>query len=170
MARRPRSGNLRASLLDRLTDDRPGQRSVEPDRGAADMESMRTSVLRDLSWLFNTGSFVPAEEIEEFEEVKRSVINYGVRELSGLSTSGLDAVALEKEIKRAIIDFEPRIVGQTLRVKVVTPDDDRTYATLAFEITGQMWADPAPIRIALHSDIDLDSGQVTVEDSDKRGR
>jgi type VI secretion system protein ImpF len=45
---------LQPSLLDRLTDDEPEVRVESRDKRVLSQEKLRASVLRDLTWLFNT--------------------------------------------------------------------------------------------------------------------
>lgn len=165
MARQaPREG-LRASLLDRLTDEKPGtQRESSRRSGAVSMQELRQTVLRDMAWLLNTANLACAQDLEEYPEVVRSVVNYGIPDLVGLTTSGLDVARLEQEIKQAVLEFEPRIVPRSLRIRIDLPDEEICRNAMSFEIEGQLWADPEPIHITVHSEVDLETGSAVLRD------
>ncbi len=92
---------------------------------------------------------------------QRSVINFGLPALSGLTSSSVDAMALEAEVRRAILDFEPRILPDTLVVHKLDPQDiKRQYNQIDFRITGQLWAQPVPLEMLLQTHVDLETGRV----------
>ena len=75
----------------------------------------------------------------------------------------IDWNELEQGIKDAIIAFEPRVLPQTLDVRVVTSDSSLDHHNLlSFEIRGQLWSLPYPMELLLRSSIDLESGQAVV--------
>jgi type VI secretion system protein ImpF len=94
---------------------------------------------------------------------RRSTINFGVQALSGRRVMDIDWNELEQGIKDAIIAFEPRVLPQTLDVRVVTSDSSLDHHNLlSFEIRGQLWSLPYPMELLLRSSIDLESGQAVV--------
>src|SRR5438874_10839286 len=97
------------SLLDRLTDEAPGNASSARS-GSVTLSELRQSVLRDLNWLFNAVRPLRPEEVEAYPQVRNSVLNYGLPALAGVTASGLDFVQLERSLRQAIIDFEPRML------------------------------------------------------------
>ena len=56
-------------------------------------------------------------------EVARSVLNFGLPALAGQTASALDIVDLERLIRQAILDFEPRILPGTLEVEPIVSED-----------------------------------------------
>jgi len=126
---------------------------------------LRQCVLRDLGWLLNTGNAESDVEVQDYPEVMRSVLNFGMRPLSGLRLSEIDWIALEQRVVRAILDFEPRILAETLEVKALAPEDlIHHHNLLAFEIRCQMWAQPYPLEMLLRTNLDLESGEMVVQD------
>ena len=72
---------------------------------------------------------------------------------------------LENDIKQAILAFEPRVLSETLQVSgVVTADVLSAHNLIEFEIRGQIWGTPYPIEMLLKSNIDLETGAVTLVD------
>ena len=153
-------------LLDRLVDEDPGTREEAWRRRTVSADEYRAAVLRDLRWLMNSSCHLPNEDISQFPQVARSVLNYGTRDLAGATTDNIDGYELEQQFRQAIINFEPRIIPETLQVRLVlnqqSPND---FAHIGFEIRGELWALPNPERIFFRTDIDLETGVCEVNGS-----
>ena len=156
---------LQPALLDRLTDNDPTNTQEAMEMRIISRPRMREAVLRDLSWLFNT-TFMDAEaDYADYPEVRRSVINYGLPALSGHTASSIDPAALEANVKTAILNYEPRIVAETLHVEAVVLGKQMDHHNqISFRISGQLWAQPVPLEMLLHTDIDLETGRVGIKD------
>jgi type VI secretion system protein ImpF len=160
---------LQPSLLDRLTDDQPSERSEGRDKRVLSMRRLRECVLRDLTWLMNADNLAQGEDLADFPLVTGSTINFGVRDLAGVTISNPLVDAYELEVRQAILDFEPRILPNTLKVRAVVESDAMDRHALSFEIEGDMWADPVPMRVLLRTEVDVENGEATVvEVSDSR--
>ena len=158
---------LQPSLLDRLTDDEPDRQQESREQRVLSMNRLRESVLRDLAWLFNATRMVDDEDIEHYPCAARSVINYGLPPLSGVTARSLDLNELERNLRQAITDFEPRIYRNSLRVHAALTEERMSHNALTFEIEGDLWAQPIPLQLYLKTEIDLESGQVKVEESSR---
>jgi type VI secretion system protein ImpF len=147
-------------FLDRLRDDYPKATRESRAFRSVTLRQYRDSVLRDLQWLLNTGLQPPGEDLADFPQVQRSVSNYGVRSLSGVWASSQNAEVVEQSIKQAILDFEPRVLPQTLEVRLVGEDREGTKGgNLVLEISGELYAEPVTERLYLRTEIDLETGQ-----------
>ena len=156
---------LQPALLDRLTDSAPAERSEPEDRRVMNKTQLRQAVLRDLAWLFNASQTNPNWS-EQHPELAGSVLNFGLPPLSGQRLSKIDISQLERTIKRAILDFEPRILPQTLQVRALESDSVLDmHNRIDFEIRGHLWAQPVPLEILLRTKLDLEAGQVEVRDT-----
>lgn len=160
---------LQPALLDRLSDDEPQNKLESRDRRVISMRKLRECVLRDLSWLLNTGNLAQTENLDDFPNVPATVLNYGVRDLAGTTLSSADPRDLERRIRQAIHDFEPRILRKTLKVRMVNPEDPVHHNSIAFEIEGELWGQPMPTRLYLKSEIDLEDGTIQVIDRTEAG-
>ena len=120
---------LQPALLDRLTDDDPGSTVEAPDKRVVSRTRLREVVLRDLSWLFNSARLSDSESFEGYPQALHSVINFGLPTLSGQTASSVDPVALQGEVRQAIIEHEPRILPETLRVERSSPTNSSTTTT-----------------------------------------
>ena len=156
---------LQPALLDRLRDDAPDERTEGPELRMVSRSKLREAVLRDLSWLFNCSRASPDTTAGAYPHAEHSVLSYGLPPLSGRTTSSIDAVSLEGEVRQAIVDHEPRILADTLRVEALVSDDQLSqHNQISFRITGQLWAQPLPLELLLHTDIDLETGRVDVRE------
>ena len=155
---------LQPALLDRLTDDDPTNPAEAVEMRIISRPRMREAVLRDLAWLFNTTFLSASGAFDRFPEVKRSVLNYGLPPLSGQTISSIDATALETKVKAAIIDYEPRILADTLKVEALVVEQQLDqHNQISFRISGQLWAQPVPLELLLQTNVDLETGQVEIK-------
>lgn len=161
---------LQPSLLDRLTDDEPQKQAEAADKRLLTKTQLRQCVLRDLTWLLNSSNRESDAVLMNYREVLRSVINFGMPPLSGSRLSEIDWAALEQNVRRAILDFEPRILPGTLEVKALAPADlTHHHNMVAFEIRCQMWAQPYPMEMLLRTRLDLESGEMLLQDQSLEG-
>lgn len=165
----PPQDRLQPSLLDRLTDEQPEEKQESRDKRVLSLRQLREAVLRDLTWLLNTSDFSSVQEPEEYPFVSRSVLNYGMPPLAGNTASSTDVRALEKKLKQAISEFEPRILRQTLKVRAIVAEDEMNHNAINFDIEGELWAQPVPMRLFLRTEVDLENGTVTVRETSGKG-
>ncbi len=144
-------------LLDRLVDFSPDLTEEPMRRRTVSLDEYRAAVLRDLRWLLNSACHLRSEEIWEYPQIATSVLNYGTRDLAGVTTDNLDNLELERQYRDAIIAFEPRIVPESLQVRMVRSESSEV-GRVGFEIKGHLWALPHPERIFFRTDIDLETG------------
>jgi type VI secretion system protein ImpF len=160
---------LQPSLLDRLIDNEPDKRVEALERRVLTLSKLRECTLRDLNWLFNATQMASAQELEAYPLVASSVVNYGLPAFSGMTASGMDIRAMESALRQAILNFEPRLLADNVRVKARSLGPEASaHNRLSFEIECRLWAQPAPIALLLHSDVDLESGQTAVSESGRR--
>lgn len=153
---------LQPALLDRLTDRDP-QKDHEPiSERVLNMRQLRRSVLRDLAWLLNTVNYQAAHPLDEHPLAARSVLNYGLPELTGRAVASMTPKELEALVKQAILDFEPRILPDTVRVRAILSQDQMNRNAVGFEIEGDLWAQPLPQRLLVKTEIDIETGHVSI--------
>jgi type VI secretion system protein ImpF len=154
---------LQPALLDRLTDHEPGRKVEGREQRVISRAQLRASVLRDLSWLFNTTNLAGEMDFTGHPLVEQSTLNYGLMALSGQPISSLDLAELDQVLKQAILRFEPRILPHTLSVRGMTSQDAADHHNvLSFEISGALWGQPYPVELLLKTDVDLESGEIRI--------
>ncbi|WP_305907348.1 type VI secretion system baseplate subunit TssE [Methylomarinum sp. Ch1-1] len=157
---------LQPSLLDRLTDDEPGKKQESRDKRVLSMHKLRQSVLRDISWLMNASSLDTVENLDQYPEVARSVVNYGIKDLSGRLLSGSNLAEIERNVKQAIQQYEPRILPHTLNIHMTSSDDKMSQMAIVFDIEASLWAQPLPLHLYLRTEINKVTGDVDLRDLD----
>lgn len=165
MAELTQKERLQPSLLDRLTDHAPLERNESRDARVLSLQRLRECVLRDLGWLLNTENSEAVLELEHFPAARDSVINFGIPGVAGSTASGLDLKKLEAQVTAAIASFEPRILKESLRVRAVYSFELMSRKTLIFDINAELWAQPVPIQMYLRTELDLETGTVTIAEA-----
>lgn len=153
------------SLLDRLTDDQSDKKIEPRDQRVFSIHKLREAVLRDLGWLMNTCHFASTEDLSGHPLVAASVLNYGIPDLTGKTVSGLEVLDVQRAIRQAILDFEPRILADTLVVRADRNHDSPMANSLTFEIEGELWSRPFPERLYLRTELDLETGTVNITEA-----
>lgn len=153
---------LQPSLLDRLTDNEPGERKESRDHRVIDLNRLREIIQRDLSWLLNTQNAGRDIDNDRYPSVANSVLNYGLSEVSGEYSTTEKAEKIRRAIEQAISTFEPRIIEGTVDVQLVGKIE-AAGMTIGLDIRADMWAQPLPLELYLRSKVDVTTGEVQME-------
>ncbi len=151
---------LQLSLLDRLTDDEPLQKTESREKRVISLSRLRQLVQRDMTWLLNTTSASSNIDFTDFPEVASSTLNFGVKDLTGYSGAMFNPKQIERELAKCIKNYEPRIIASSIRVKVKVNKKEMNSNNVVFEIMGDLWAQPVPLQLFLKTEIDLEEGSV----------
>jgi type VI secretion system protein ImpF len=157
---------LQPSLLDRLTDVRPDVRTSSGVVRVLSMDELRDGVRRDLAALFNATSLEVVEDLTDYPHVQRSTLNFGMPDLSGRTASGLDVPELERSLQRAIHEFEPRLLEDTVKISSEAYDA-KSHNTMVAIIEAELWSQPLPQKLMLRTELDLESGDVKLQEAEK---
>jgi type VI secretion system protein ImpF len=169
---------LKPSLLERLTDDAPLEMVEGLRERFATARTLRDSVVRDLGWLLNSVRLSSTQDLAAFPLAAKSVLNFGMPDLAGRTLSSIDVSSLEAELKQAIIDFEPRLLPDSVQVSVQSKnagrhgahaDHDETTNSMQFIVQALLQAYPSPLGLWLRTAIDLETGDVSIADVGQAG-
>ncbi len=166
MARWAPEQTVTQSVLERLIDRAPDEAADPPPSRAQSVRLLKASLRRDLEWLLNTRR-TPEPAGSEFEELERSVFNFGLPDVTTLNRSSVrDRSRLVRMIEETVSTFEPRIT----RLKV-TPLESTASAqhVLRFQIEGMLQMDPAPEHISFDTVLQLASGEYQVKGEPSAG-
>ncbi|WP_323043667.1 type VI secretion system baseplate subunit TssE [Paraburkholderia sp.] len=161
----PRRANthLLPTLLDRLRDDAPQQLTECPEDHAPTRAQMRDIVQRDLMFLLNTISMENDLDRGRYPHAASSTINYGIPPLAGAYLVSRKWSDIEEMIQRAVREFEPRLIPDSLAVKPLAGEDAANpYNVLMFEIRGMIHMDPYPLEFLVQSSIDLETSRMNI--------
>lgn len=154
---------LQPSLLDRLRDDHPDALTDHPGDLFISREQLKAAVLRDLESLLNCQSLIDAQHIRSNPKLARSVLAYGMPPLAGQTVSNLDIRGLEKTVAEMIRQFEPRIQSESL---LVNAEQENVFMhknnVIGLRITGQLWSLPYPMELLLRTELDLETGHMSI--------
>lgn len=157
---------LQPSLLDRITDRDPDRRKESAAQQIMMNEQLlKAAVIRDLGWLLNTVALEVIQDLSGYEHVRHSVLNYGLPDLSGHTASTVNPGEMEAAIRRVIMQYEPRIIRNSLKVKVHVRRDTMSHNSLVFQIEGAIFHQPAPFQVNLRSQLDIEKGEFKVSES-----
>ena len=158
---------MRPSLLDRLTDDHPEQQNVESGRQSISHQTLRTQVLRDLQWLFNCINNESQHDLKPWPDAQMSVINFGLTPLAGKRMSEIEWDDVRTALRRAMLQFEPRIIPHDLQIRCLTDVNAlNNHNTLAIEISGNLWCIPWPLAFVFRTELDLEHSRFDLKDAD----
>ena len=154
---------VQRSLLDRLTDAAPEQPHERLPTREESVRHLRDAVRHDLEWLLNTRRELVALD-DALPEARRSLLRYGVPDVSSMSRDGVDTVArLVREVEQAIATFEPRLA----QARVVALQDPGMGARqeLRFTIEALLRVDPAPERVVFDTVLETARGDYQLRGS-----
>jgi type VI secretion system protein ImpF len=160
MARIDSEIRITPSVLDRLLDFEPDLSREAPKSRSKSLRELKLSVRRDLEWLLNSRSY-PGDIDERLEEVKKSVIVYGLPDITGVSAkSHIEQKNLTKALETAIKVFEPRFLDLKVFLEPVSNID----RMLKFRIEARLNVEPTPEPIAFDTILQLGSGDFEVKE------
>jgi type VI secretion system protein ImpF len=168
---------LNPSLFDKLTLD---NRVVDMlDQGDGDAPSVteaaspmdiarynetatRNSVRRELNWLLNTINLAAVQDLDSYPQVKTSVLNYGLPDLTGrISTKGA-IQARASEIAQTIRVFEPRLDGDHL--EVVASSEVGVDNAVSYVIRGDIRSAVRKMPVKFYAAIEVETGEAIVRE------
>lgn len=154
------TGTSRASLTG------PGdgtERSAPPmvrlAREGVSPEELRHHLTIDLAGLMNTIRLDSVVALDDAPHVRRSIVNHGFLDLTAIARSRRAELAIGEEIRRTLIEREPRLNPETLTVSLGTQDAARTEK-LVYEIEAEIIAYPADVPVGFTAEIDVGVGKM----------
>jgi type VI secretion system protein ImpF len=125
-------------------------------------ESMlRREVSRDLDALLNTVALDATVDMENAPHVRKSILNFG---LSDIALHTIDENSVEEipdDIRTAIVNYEPRIAADTLRIER-DKEVDPVELKIRFVICGELVCHPVHVAVEFVADI-VESGKIVVK-------
>lgn len=128
------------------------------------LNNIKDCVKRDLEWLFNAHNLCLDEELDKhYPQTKRSVLNYGIADLTGKTVSSINAKKLEQLLKNSIKYFEPRLIPEKLQVNLLHNKKTMERNAIFFEIKGELWTGERPIHLEITTQLDLENGSIEIK-------
>ena len=153
------------SPLNRLLLDEVFQEELTPMRKptppALSLRELKASVARDIEALLNTRRELLFDVSEEFAQVRKSVLMFGLPDFTSYSLlNPNDRKTVRRAVEDTLTDFEPRLKS----VRVTLETRDKYDMVLRFRIDALLRTDPAPEPIALDAALHVVTSQYTVRE------
>jgi type VI secretion system protein ImpF len=142
-------------------------RSLERREGAG-QENLRDSLAHDLANLMGTIHLEAVLPLAGLNHVRKSVLNYGMQDMTRLTTSDIENASVLRDLRNALIAHEPRLIPETLVVKLRHRNED-SHQRIAFDITAEMAAKPVDVPLEFVAEIDVGVGKVSMTNLAVRG-
>jgi type VI secretion system protein ImpF len=153
MSRNYRQAAILPSVFDRLLDDTPDQPAKDPILMFS-LSDFKAALARDLESLLNTRVVYSDDLIKEYPEAHKSVVNYGIPDLSSLSLRNPEhKVFLRKKISDAIETYDKRLQ----KVKVTFNTEGNTERLLHFRVDALLEIHPARPPVSFDATLQLSS-------------
>ena len=154
------------TLLERLLDDEPKKVTEHPDAFCFNARKLRSIIQNDIASLLNNTNIEDQLDEDRHKAVSDSVINYGIAALVGKYANYHNWNVIEKNLRNALLRFEPRILSESLLVRPLI-DKDRPVKNglVLFEIRGLIHWKPAPIDLCINGAYDVETAKVELKAS-----
>jgi len=121
---------------------------------------LRQEVARDLDALLNTIALESSVDMNEMPEARKSILNFGIPDLTKRTIDELGVNEIPDEIRTAIINFEPRLAAASLHIERDT-SVDAAELKVRFIVRADLTCDPVHVPVEFIADV-IESGQIIV--------
>jgi type VI secretion system protein ImpF len=136
---------------------------VNSTLGSYGIRELKRAVARDLEALLNTRQEALDELPETLEEVRRSLVVYGLPDFTAASLqSQRDRNRIRRALEDTIAAFEPRLD----RVKIALDETGGNERTMRFRVEGWLRLEPTPEPVAFDTVLQLTTREYTVQGQD----
>ena len=145
--------------------DEHGDRVIAARRTAARAAitevGLRKEVLRDLEALLNAVCFESSTDIAPFDEVRKSILNYGCPDIAHRTIDEARVTDIRNELEAALMRYEPRLVRDSIEVK---RDDslDRAELRIRYTVHADLFCNPVNVPVEFFADVECDTGTIVV--------
>lgn len=140
---------------ERVVSDRASLRR----RGIAEAR-LKQDLEIDLGALVDTINLASTTNLGGLDYVKRSVLNYGLDDLTHITVESKAVETIGKELKAAILRHEPRLTPDSLVVERATDDD--VNQRVGFRVRAEISSKPLDIPIEFVAEVDIGSGKIII--------
>lgn len=130
-------------------------------RSAVGETVLRSELGEDLASLLNTVELAAIEDLNGFDAVAASILNFGVPDLTAIVASPEAARRVAHLLKQRLELYDCRLVPGTVTISG-EPLDDSASGQLRFHISAEMVSTPTDIPIEFVADVEVESGKIRV--------
>jgi len=154
-----REGDASKRIEERLAGERVVSARGSLKRRGADEALLRRDLATDLLSLVNTIDLGSAEDISELEYVKRSIVNYGLPDLTALTSLETGVEEIGEHFKAALLAHEPRLRPESIHVERNTEVEDETHR-VSFSVSADMACSPLDLPTEFVAEVDTADGNI----------
>lgn len=139
------------------------RRAAGAHRRALSDQRLRELLSYDVASLLNCINMESSEweALSGLDHVKRSILNYGLPDLSNRTIDESRVADIRFELEEALTRYEPRLIHETMTVE--RDEDLEDDLTIRFIVRSDMRADPMPTTVEFITDVELDTGDIKVD-------
>lgn len=121
---------------------------------------LRREVARDLDALLNTVALESTVEMDEAPFAKKSILNFGLPDISNLTIDTTEIKRIPEEIRTAVVNFEPRLAAVSLQIERDLTVDPAELK-VRFLVRADLTCYPVQVPVEFVADI-VESGKIVV--------
>lgn len=123
--------------------------------------ALRKEVARDLETLMNTVALESTEDLTGLENVRRSVLNYGLPDIARMTLDETRVDGLAAELRSVLMTYEPRLDPRSIQA---TRDlsVQAEELKLRFVVTADLRCEPLNVPVEFVADVDVESGGIHI--------
>jgi type VI secretion system protein ImpF len=121
---------------------------------------LRTEVTHDLEAMLNTVALEASLDMSDVPYVRRSILNFGIPDLANRTIDEARLTEIPEELRNAIINYEPRIVADTLSVERDT-SVDASDLKVRFVVRAELMCEPVHLPVEFVADV-VDTGKIVL--------
>jgi type VI secretion system protein ImpF len=145
-------------------EERVGGERVISGRGSlkrrgADETLLKRNLALDLLSLVNTIDLASAVDVSGLDYVGRSVLNFGLSDVSRLTSQEIGVEEIAVNLKVALLNHEPRLRSETLRVEKDV-ESDEIEQRIRFTVSAEMACKPLDVPMEFAAEVEVGSGKV----------
>ena len=112
--------------------------------------------------MLNTTNLDAAEDLADFNEVRHSILNFGLPDLTWRTIDENALADVAREIELALADFEPRLARDSIKARrdmsVGTEE-----LTLRFLVKADLRTQPVSVPVEFVAEVELDSSKIKLD-------
>ena len=124
--------------------------------------ALRATIKRELNWLLNTTRMEALQPLDKFPQVKTSVLNFGVPDMTGRAATPTQIQERCDDLRDCIASFEPRIAPASLVVR--SKGAVEKMNAVSFVIEGDVVSAVKAMPVQFVADVEADSSTTRVRD------
>ncbi len=122
---------------------------------------LKHDLATDLGALLDTIDLESVTDLDGLDYVKKSILNYGLYDITHVTTGSAGMDALQAQLKDALLQHEPRLTPETLGIERVIVKDDIDQR-VRFTVFANMICRPLDVPIEFVAELDVGAAKIVL--------